>query len=496
MFESIRKKRKNPIVNFIGWSLIVFVCVVFIFIGYDFNSGVLSGQGAVAEVNGVPISPLELKQRVENLQRSQGARASQDASELRRQALESLISAELILQESKKQNIFVSDDEVAEFLFDLPYLQDDGVFSKIRYKQFLAQQRMSEGQFEKRVRDSLSIQKTIGLVDLVAGQTPLMKEFEGQIDKAKIDISYLAFNKFNSSSVGVPTPDEVQSFLAEKKDQAEKYYNLNKGDYLQKNQVKASHILFKVDEKNKEESEKQALKKARDLRPQLTKDNFAEMAKKHSEGPSKARGGDLGFFEREKMVPEFSKAAFSQPIGEVGEPVKTKFGYHLILVQEKKPQKQQTFDEVKDSIARTLIQDSRFTNLVTAMEEALKADDMKKVDELAQANGLRWKSTGLFSITDDYVPGVGRVEPFMSAAMDLTKANPRSQSLLKYMNNRYILKLKEARLDDSDAGKKPNSQMDFLQKFLEQQKATLALQKWVDHLRAKALVSINPAQLQ
>lgn len=496
MFESVRKKRKNPIINFIGWSLIVFVCIVFIFIGYDFNSGALSGQGAVAEVNGVPISPLELKQRVENYQRSQGPKgAQQDSKEIRRQALENLISSQLILQEAEKQNIYVSDDEVAEFLFKLPYLQEGGVFSKIRYKQFLAQQRMSEAQFENRVRDSLSITKTIGLVDLVVGETPLMSEFEGQIDKAKINISYLAFNKFNSKSVGVAKPEEVKSFLAEKKGQAEKYYKLNTGDYLQKQQVKARHILFKVDKNDEESSSEVALKKAKELVPNLTAKNFAEMAKVHSEGPSKDRGGDLGFFEREKMVAEFSKAAFTQEIGSVGPPVKTNFGYHIILVEDKKPQKQQSFEEVQEAIAGTLIQESRFKNLVESMEASLKAGDMAKIDQIAKDNSLGWKDTGLFSITDDFVPGVGRVEPFMNAAMELTKERPRSQNLLKHMNNRYILKLKEAKIDES-AAKKKNPQFDFMKKFLEEQKANLALQKWVDRLRTKAKVNINASQFQ
>ncbi len=91
------------------------------------------------------------------------------------------------------------------------------------------------------------------------------------------------------------------------------------------NQVKASHILVK----KRSEAEKilEELKKGA---------NFAELAKKHSECPSRKRGGDLGWFGRGKMVPEFEKAAFSLKKGELSDLVKTQFGYHLIKVTDTK----------------------------------------------------------------------------------------------------------------------------------------------------------------
>lgn len=87
-------------------------------------------------------------------------------------------------------------------------------------------------------------------------------------------------------------------------------------------QVKASHILVKT----KEEAEQ--------IRTDIVsgKISFAEAAEKYSSCPSGARGGDLGFFGRGMMVPEFDQASFSLPVGEVSEPVQTQFGYHLIVV--------------------------------------------------------------------------------------------------------------------------------------------------------------------
>ena len=86
--------------------------------------------------------------------------------------------------------------------------------------------------------------------------------------------------------------------------------------------VKASHILV--------DSEREALNIKREI--ESGKTSFAEAARKHSKCPSGRNGGDLGFFGRGQMVPEFERAAFTLPVGQVSMPVQTQFGYHLIVV--------------------------------------------------------------------------------------------------------------------------------------------------------------------
>ena len=82
--------------------------------------------------------------------------------------------------------------------------------------------------------------------------------------------------------------------------------------------------------------------------------DFAAIAKEFSEGPTKARGGDLGFFAKGRMVPDFEKAAFAMKIGEISKPVKTRFGWHIIKVEEKKDGRTRSFDEVKASITKQI----------------------------------------------------------------------------------------------------------------------------------------------
>ena len=124
-------------------------------------------------------------------------------------------------------------------------------------------------------------------------------------------------------------------------------------------EVRARHILFKVDEKAPEqEVEKvkgEALKVLQEARGGK---DFAELAKKYSQDEGSAKqGGDLGFFTRERMVPEFSEAAFALKPGQISDLVRSHYGFHIIKTEEVHPEKTDTFDEVKDRLIGELKQD-------------------------------------------------------------------------------------------------------------------------------------------
>ncbi|MBU0460787.1 MAG: peptidyl-prolyl cis-trans isomerase, partial [Nanoarchaeota archaeon] len=97
-------------------------------------------------------------------------------------------------------------------------------------------------------------------------------------------------------------------------------------------EVNAAHILISAENHNQSE----ALELIQAIQENATPENFAELAQQYSEGPSSVDGGDLGWFGKGMMVPEFEAAAFALDANEISEPVKTQFGYHLILVKEKR----------------------------------------------------------------------------------------------------------------------------------------------------------------
>ena len=128
-------------------------------------------------------------------------------------------------------------------------------------------------------------------------------------------------------------------------EEMKQYYEENKDDYKEPETVRARHILVKTEEEAKKIIE--ALDAGED---------FAELAKAHGLDGTKDRGGDLGYFSYEEIVPEFSAAAVALEVGQyTKEPVQTQFGYHVIKLEERNEEKQYTLEEVKDSVQLAIL---------------------------------------------------------------------------------------------------------------------------------------------
>jgi peptidyl-prolyl cis-trans isomerase C len=136
-------------------------------------------------------------------------------------------------------------------------------------------------------------------------------------------------------------------------------------------EVHARHILVETEDQAKAVEEE--LKKGAD---------FAELAKKKSKDPGASDGGDLGFFTKDQMVPEFSAVAFSLEPGKVSDPVKTQFGWHVIKVEEKRNRKAPDFDQVKSQI-ETYVTRKAQADYVAKLREAAKIERMDKPEETA-----------------------------------------------------------------------------------------------------------------
>ncbi len=153
--------------------------------------------------------------------------------------------------------------------------------------------------------------------------------------------------------------------------EAKDFYEKNKDQYKKPAQVHARHILLKD-----EEAAKKVIDELKGLKGDKLKEKFIELAKSKSEGPTGPKGGDLGYFGETQMVAPFSKAAFALKKGEItAEPVKTQFGYHVILVEDKKDATTIPYEEVKDQIIQGLKQ-TQFRQMLekSAKEMKSKAD--------------------------------------------------------------------------------------------------------------------------
>lgn len=265
----------------------------------------------VAEVNGIAISKSDFDQEM-NTVRERMARSGQTVAEeqlagFQDNVLDSLINRELLSQESKKKGITIDEQVVTEKIESIKSrFPNDSDF-----KNALERMHLSEETLKAQIRKDLAINELV----------------ESSV-ASKISVS----------------EEEIKAF-----------YEGHPRAFVQPEQVKASHILIKVDAKADEAARADAKKQIEELQKRIEKgEDFATLAKEFSQCPSSAKGGDLGYFKRGQMVKPFEDAAFALKSGELSDVVETEYGYHIIKVVEKKPETVIPLDDIKERLSQHL----------------------------------------------------------------------------------------------------------------------------------------------
>lgn len=289
-----------------------------------------------AVVNGVVITQKALAKELDfHLQRfsRQGVKLSKDQmTKLKGQVLENLIDREILYQESQKSGIKVDKNKIDQ---ELSAVKKRFPSDK-EYKKALSSMNISENDIKNQIKEKLAIN---ALIDM-----KIVKKI-------------------------VVTDKETKDFY-------EKHPDL----FKQPEQVRASHILIKVEAGADQQKKAQAIKRIKEIQKKL-KDgqDFAALAKKYSEDPgSSVKGGDLGYFSRGQMVKPFEDAAFGMKPNEVSGIVETQFGYHLIKVYDKKPAKILAYGEIKDLLAKRIRQEKTQQEAAKYIAELKKNAKIKK----------------------------------------------------------------------------------------------------------------------
>jgi peptidyl-prolyl cis-trans isomerase D len=226
----------------------------------------------------------------------------------------------------------------------------------------------------------------------------------------KIKVGYLYFN-----------PSDYVSKVQISEEEVDLYYEENPKEFITPKTVEARHILIKVAPDAAEAEVEKAKKKALDVLKQAQEGmDFAELAKQHSEGPTKEAGGYLGSFQKDAMVKPFSDKAFSMKAGEISEPVKTQFGWHIIKVEKVNEASTEPKDKAKEKIRKKLSEENSNTlaydHSESIYETIFDGDDLKKV---AEDQKLTYQATDFFTRKDP-VKGIKNSDRFVSAAFDLS----------------------------------------------------------------------------
>jgi len=481
--------------NWVAYILFGAIIIVFALFGLDRNHGGQSTGGVAAVVNHESISLAEFRQRVEN--KEQNTRMGLDqfpeaqrkmfAQRIRKEALDELILGELVYQAAEERGVIAADGEIREYIRQIPILQDNGVFKGERYRQFLQQMGLSAADFERQVRKQLVTQKLQEL--FVGSATPSREELRRNRILANQKVN-IRFAEFKEAELGKMLTDaDVKSFAASKKADIEKYYNDNKVEFTSNEKVKARHILIRATDKR---NDAEAKKLAEELQKKATAANFADLASKNSDDPgSKVKGGDLGEFEKGRMVPAFEQAAFSMKPGEISPVVKSDFGYHIILLEKKIAGHVETLEEATPTIARKLLVRGQGGEAAGRLKKVVESGDKKELDaELARA-GLKWQDSGEFDMSSLTIPKLGEAPGLMAA---LLKHGAKGGLVKQVVPHRDGFVVAEIVSWKEVPDKNPD--VEGLERMVAFRKSSDLIETWSKDVEAKASIQRNPRLLQ
>ena len=418
-----------------SWLIkIILGAIVVVFVLWGVGSWTSQRSGRVATVNGDLITTddyrVAYKRLIEQVRQNFGNNLNDELMktlQLDKQALNQLIDRLLMRQAASELELRVSDQELSRSIRSISAFQTGGVFDPRRYQGVLDRNDWTPEAFEINQRDALLMDK---LNNLIAGSVQIsdqeaMEWYMWNDAMVNLDFFLLETDRYSEISVSA---EEIQKYFESRKesykaepalkvryikfepktwvsqvdipdDEIQEYYDEHLSEFQTPKTVEARHILIAVDQDASTEKEAEAkgriediLQKARDGQ------DFAELAKQYSEGPSKDKGGYLGTFKREAMVKPFTDKAFSMNSGEISDPVRTQFGWHLIKVEKVNEATTTPLTGAKDDIRKKLADEGAKQLAYDAAESVFDAAfEGRPLREIAADQNLALITTDFFT---------------------------------------------------------------------------------------------------
>jgi len=418
-----------------SWLIkIILGAIVVVFVFWGVGSFRSQRKDRVALVNGETITLDEYNKEynsiIEQLNQRLGNNLNDDMIKMlnvKGQAIDRLIDKKLMLQEAAKLNLSVTNDELADTIRQIEAFQTNGNFDSQMYENVLDQNRLTLQEFELIQKKAMIVEKSRSFIlsNVKVSEQEVIEWFKWENISVNVDFVVFEPGRYDDTN---PTPDEMNSFFEDNKrsyktdsmvkvrflrfdpdayksmveitdEEIQNHYENNMEKFETQKTIEARHILIKLDQSSNPETVEKKRKAALDI-IKLAMEGivFAELAKQYSECPSKNKGGYLGKFQKNDMVKPFAEKAFQMKAGEISEPVRTQYGWHIIKVERVNEETCVSFEDAKDKIRNKLVEE-KAKNLAYEEAEAVYDASFEGDDLItnAEARGLNIVTTDSFT---------------------------------------------------------------------------------------------------
>ena len=449
--------------------------IVIVFVFWGVGSFTSKRASRVALVNGDMITMQEYNnaydQMIENLKQQFGNNLDDKMLEMlnvKQRTVDQLIEKRLIIQQAAELDFRVSDEDLADFIRNMKVFQSEGRFDNRLYNRILNRYHMTPEGFELLQKEAMLMEKMRSFISNSAKVSDDEAKEWFHYTNATVDIDFVVLRPdsykdseltaeeikayFDGHQAAYKTeprvnvryihsnPDDFMDRTNVSDGEIQDYYDTNPAEFKTAKTVEARHILIKLDPDASPEIVAEKKEKALDVMKMARKDaaDFAELARKYSEGPSKKDGGYLGSFKKEEMVKPFADKAFAMNAGDISEPVKTRFGWHIIKIEKIKDASTRSFEEAKLEIGKKLAA-KQAQNIAYDEAEALydaffEGDDFVETARTKNMNVLTAEFSG--KGPENVVPTPAKFASAAFALEPLEISNP-----MDFGNGYYILQL-------------------------------------------------------
>ncbi|HEU4345654.1 MAG TPA: SurA N-terminal domain-containing protein [Candidatus Binatia bacterium] len=474
MLDFLRKRKRSWIITIL-LGLIIIVFIAF----YGGSKYQDPGVQDIAQVNDEVISQQEFAlhyqralERYRELFKGSLTPEMLKGLNLKGALLEELIRKSLALQEARRLGLAAGDEELVQHIAQTPEFQVNGRFNKERYLQLLRLNRMSPAQFEQEQREQLTLRRLYSVIldSVRVNETEVRDRY--RLEQEKINLQFVRLPLGQFAAEAKVTEEDVQKFYERNKDtlkeplkvrveylsypfepvassiqvdekEIQDYYQANReAKYHKPKQAKLRYIHVRLapgaDAKQQQEARARA---DRILKEARTGKDFAQLAKKDSDDPSSAQGGDIGWMAQGQLPPPLDKVVFSLAKGQITDVIENAGGFQIVKVEDLKEAHTESLKEATPDITRALkIEKAKAEAAKTADRGREKALTGAEFGKLAEESGAPVNVTGWFS-SGELLPEIGQNQEFYKSAFALS---PKEVSPVIAGNKAYyLLRIKE-----------------------------------------------------